>query len=63
MMGQIMHADISYAEPVGNAHLLDVYVPATGDGPFPAVMFTAGPPSAATTPNAAPKGPARAPDR
>jgi len=42
MTGHILHADIPYAEPVGTAHLLDVYVPAKGDGPFPAVMFHGG---------------------
>jgi acetyl esterase/lipase len=38
----ILHADVAYAEPVGSAHLLDVYVPPTGDGPFPTVMFHGG---------------------
>ena len=42
MTGYIEHADIPYAQPVGNAHLLDVYVPATGEGPFPAVLFHGG---------------------
>ncbi|HEY7273138.1 MAG TPA: alpha/beta hydrolase [Actinoplanes sp.] len=42
MTGHILHADIPYAEPVGTAHLLDVYAPATGDGPFPVVMFHGG---------------------
>lgn len=42
MTDYVLHADIAYAEPVGNAHLLDVYTPATGDGPFPVVMFHGG---------------------
>jgi acetyl esterase/lipase len=42
MTGYIEHADIPYAQPVGNAHLLDVYVPDSGDGPFPAVLFHGG---------------------
>ena len=42
MTGYTVHADVAYAEPVGSAHLLDVYMPAAGDGPFPAVMFHGG---------------------
>jgi acetyl esterase/lipase len=42
MTGHILHADIPYADPVGTAHLLDVYVPDSGDGPFPAVLFHGG---------------------
>jgi acetyl esterase/lipase len=42
MTGYVVHADIPYAEPLGNAHLLDVYAPASGDGPFPVVLFHGG---------------------
>ena len=37
-----LYADLSYAAPVGRAHLLDLYVPAGGNGPFPVVIYQAG---------------------
>ncbi|GLY33020.1 alpha/beta hydrolase [Kineosporia sp. NBRC 101731] len=43
--GYTRHTDLAYADPVGRAHLLDLYVP-TGpagvEGPFPVVIFQAG---------------------
>ncbi|GAB6897734.1 alpha/beta hydrolase [Kineosporia succinea] len=39
--GYTRHADLAYADPVGRAHLLDLYVP-SGEGPFPVVIFQAG---------------------
>ncbi|GAB3263928.1 alpha/beta hydrolase [Kineosporia babensis] len=36
------HIDLSYAENVGRGHLLDLYVPSVGEGPFPVVLFQAG---------------------
>ncbi len=40
--GHIKHADLAYAEAVGRAHLLDLYVPTGVQGPFPVVLFQAG---------------------
>lgn len=40
--GYTRHADLAYAEPVGQAHLLDLYVPSGVEGPFPVVLFQAG---------------------
>ncbi|GAA3624984.1 hypothetical protein GCM10022223_47600 [Kineosporia mesophila] len=40
--GHTRHADLAYADPVGRAHLLDLYVPTGVEGPFPVVLFQAG---------------------
>ncbi|WP_168220649.1 alpha/beta hydrolase [Streptomyces sp. RFCAC02] len=40
--GHRVHRDIAYAAPAGRGHLLDLYVPASGGGPFPLVVFQAG---------------------
>ena len=37
-----MLRDIAYAEPVGAAHLLDVYLPEDGDGSAPLVIWSGG---------------------
>jgi acetyl esterase/lipase len=37
-----VETDVSYAAPVGRAHLMDVYVPTSGTGPFPVIMYQAG---------------------
>jgi acetyl esterase/lipase len=34
--------DVSYAEPVGAAHLLDLYLPRDGDAPLPLVVWSGG---------------------
>lgn len=34
--------DLSYAAPVGRAHLLDLYVPVGTSGPYPVVVYNAG---------------------
>jgi acetyl esterase/lipase len=34
--------DIAYAEPVGSAHLLDLYLPTGGDAPLPLVIWSGG---------------------
>ncbi len=36
------HLDLAYAETVGRGHLLDLYVPTNGEGPFPVILFQAG---------------------
>jgi len=40
--GYTRYADLAYAEPVGRAHLLDLYVPTGVEGPYPVVLFQAG---------------------
>jgi acetyl esterase/lipase len=34
--------DVSYAPAVGRAHLMDIYLPSTGSGPYPVVMYHGG---------------------
>jgi acetyl esterase/lipase len=34
--------DVSYAEPIGAAHLLDLYLPHDGDAPLPLVIWSGG---------------------
>ncbi|MBT0770885.1 alpha/beta hydrolase [Kineosporia sp. J2-2] len=40
--GWTRHADLAYAATVGRGHLLDLYLPAGAEGPFPVVVFQAG---------------------
>jgi acetyl esterase/lipase len=40
--GYLRYNDLAYAAPIGRAHLLDLYVPTTGTGPFPVVIYQAG---------------------
>lgn len=37
-----LHSDLAYAAPVGRGHLLDLYLPTSGQGPFPVVIYQAG---------------------